>query len=134
MLYEVITEIFYYSQTSSGYAKKVAEFENSVGERFGENTSDIARIATDISYRKNKEEAIKFSRQLMNKYCGDVGLEKRGDHGANFAVLRGFNGPGVLVELGFITNEGDVSKMKESNYQEKMAESIANSVINYFYQ
>ncbi len=127
-------EIFYYSQTSSGYAKKVAEFENSVGERFGENTSDIARIATDISYRKNKEEAIKFSKQLMNKYCSDVGLEQRGDHGANFAVLRGFNGPGVLVELGFITNDGDVSKMKQSKYQEKMAESIANSIINYFYQ
>ena len=126
-------EIFYYSQTASGYAKKVAQFENSVGEKFGENTSDIARIATDISYRKNKEESIKFSKPLMSSYSKSLGLKERGEHGANFAVLRGFNGPGALVELGFITNARDVWKMKQSKYQDKMAANIADSVRNYFY-
>lgn len=62
-----------------------------------------------------------------------MGMKDRGIHGANFAVLRGFNGPGVLIELGFINNKDDIKKLLSTNSQKKMAQEIARMVRENFY-
>lgn len=60
-------------------------------------------------------------------------MKDRGIHGANFAVLRGFNGPGVLIELGFINNSSDIKKLVNPANQKKMAQQIAKVVrANYY--
>ena len=40
--------------------------------------------------------------------------------------------PAVLVECGFITNPGDVSKLSDSSYQDKIAAAIADGVVGIF--
>ena len=51
-------------------------------------------------------------------------------HG-RFAVLRNLNMPGVLLELGFISNPAEEKKLASLQYQEQLARGIAVGIINY---
>ena len=126
-------EVFYYSKKSSPYAAKVAAFENSVGGKYGEDTSSIAQVKGQAEYDRNKIQSARLAENLTKSYSKRLNMRNRGTHGANFAVLRGFDGPGILVELGFISNSSDVWKLKQSSYQKQMAQEMAKSIRNYFY-
>lgn len=125
-------EVFYFSKKSSPYAEKVAAYENSFGEKYGENTGSIAQIMGELAYNKNQEKSIGLARPLTGVLAQKMKMRNRGIHGANFAVLRGFNGPGILVELGFINNKRDVSKLTNPRDQKIMAKEIANKIRAYF--
>ncbi len=45
-------EVFYFSKKSSPYAERIASFENSFGDKYGENSSDIAQIMGELAYKK----------------------------------------------------------------------------------
>lgn len=126
-------EAFYFSKKSSPYAERVASFENSFGEKYGEDSGDIAQIMGQLAYKRNQEESLKLAGNMATSYSKRLNMKNRGVHGANFAVLRGFDGPGVLLELGFISNKNDVWKLKQSKYQKLMAKEIANNIRKYFY-
>ncbi len=126
-------EVFYFSKKSSPYAEKVAAYENSFGDKYGEQTSNIAQIMGELAYVKNMEKSLNLARPLNKEFSSKLKMYKRGVFGANFAVLRGFNGPGVLIELGFISNREDIKKLSNAKYQNLMADSIAESIRNYFY-
>ncbi|MBC2856069.1 N-acetylmuramoyl-L-alanine amidase [Cetobacterium sp. 2A] len=126
-------EIFYFSKKSSPYASRVASYENSFGEKYGEKTGSIAQIMGELSYNKNMEKSIGLAKPLNDAMAIRMRMKNRGIHGANFAVLRGFNGPGILVELGFINNKNDVAKLKSPVNQKIMAQEIAKKIKGYFY-
>lgn len=46
-------------------------------------------------------------------------------------VLRSGNAPAVLVECGFITNPDEEAKLRDRNYQKKLAEAIADGLEAY---
>ncbi len=51
---------------------------------------------------------------------------------ANFAVLRRAQMPAILVEAGFLSNPIEESKLRNSNYQDKIAQGIADGLISFF--
>lgn len=124
-------EAFYFSKKSSPYAERIANFENSFGEKFGESSGDIAQISGELSYKKNQENSINLSNKIVDKISGNMPLRNGKSHGANFAVLRGFNGTGVLVELGFITNVHDSKIITNKTAQKELAKHIARSIREY---
>lgn len=127
------TEVFYFSKKSSPYAERIAAFENSVGDKYGEKTNNIVQIMGELAYKKNQEISIGFARRTSAALAKAMGMRDRGIHGANFAVLRGFNGPGVLIELGFINNKSDLNKLLSSTNHKRMAQEIAKMVRENFY-
>lgn len=126
-------EIYYFSKKTSPYAERVADFENSVGAKYGEDTSSIVQIMGEIAYNKNQEKSTKFADDLLKGLSSRMKMKNRGIHGANFAVLRGISCPGVLVELGFIKNPEDYRKMTNKTNQKIMAKKIAEHIRKYFY-
>lgn len=126
-------EIFYFSKKSSPYAASIARYENSFGEKYGENTSSIVQIAGEIAYNKNQEKSIPFADSLNKNLSKTMGMKNRGIHGANFAVLRGINCPGILIETGFIKSPKDSSIIGSRSHQKKMAKKISEHIRNYFY-
>ena len=127
------TEVFYFSKKSSPYAERIAAFENSVGDKYGEKTSNIVQIMGELAYKKNQEISVRFASKTSAALAKAMGMRNRGIHGANFAVLRGFNGPGVLIELGFINNKEDIKKLTNPTSQKRMAQEIAKMVRENFY-
>lgn len=126
-------EIFYFSKKSSPYASSIAKFENSFGEKYGEDTSSIVQIAGEILHNSNKQKSVSFADKLNLALSKRMKMKNRGIHGANFAVLRGINCPGVLVEVGFIVNKEDHRKITNRTNQKIIAEKIASHVRTYFY-
>ena len=126
-------EVFYYSKKESSYAAEVAKFENSVDSKFGvtEPVSDF--ILNDIFYRANQQKSAALATDVLDNMVADVGLRRRGVFGANFAVLRGSKSPSILVEIGFISNSGDMSYFGDDYYKRVVAKSIANGVRKHFY-
>ncbi|MFY0761504.1 cell wall-binding repeat-containing protein [Metabacillus dongyingensis] len=50
----------------------------------------------------------------------------------SFYVIRNAQMPAVLVEMGFMTNREEEARIKTSDFQNKAAQAIASSVMNYF--
>ena len=60
------------------------------------------------------------------------GMNNNGVKGADFAVVRETAMPSVLLELGFLTNSSDVSKI--ANNKNSIVNGIYNGIVNYFNQ
>lgn len=125
-------EVFYFSRKSSPYAERIANFENSFGEKYGENSDEIAQISGELAYKKNQENSIILADNIAKNVSSALNMRNGGSHGANFAVLRGFNGPGILVEVGFVSNSYDRAIITDYDSQRKMAHILANAIKNYF--
>ncbi|MGL4980468.1 MAG: N-acetylmuramoyl-L-alanine amidase family protein [Fusobacteriaceae bacterium] len=130
-------EVFYYSKTSSPYAARVAAYENSFGEKYGDKVGDISKILGELEYKKYQEVSAKLAKGINNALAKSMNMTDRGIQGANFAVLRGLGRPktiipGVLVELGFISNKSDRDKIVNKRNQKIMADKIAEQVRAYY--
>ena len=60
-----------------------------------------------------------------------TGAVDRGIKRARFAVLKDINAPGVLVELGFVSNPREERLLNDRAYAEKLARAIAEGIISY---
>ncbi len=65
-----------------------------------------------------------------------MGIRDRGVEQAPLVVLKGLDMPGVLVEIGFLSNPVEEEKLKSDQYQDKVVTVLANSVDRYrlFYE
>lgn len=71
--------------------------------------------------------AYEIQRALLQRTKG----HDRGVRHSRFAVLRNLNMPGVLVEMGFVSNDAEERKLATPLYQEQIARAIAVGIINY---
>lgn len=60
-----------------------------------------------------------------------VEIDNRGIRRARFYVLRHSAMPAVLVEVGFLTGAIDSASLKDPNHRRRMAEAIANGIVQY---
>lgn len=61
----------------------------------------------------------------------EIGRKSRGVKQAPFMVLHKAYMPRVLIEMGFISNPNEGTKLDSESGQQEMAESIANAIIGY---
>jgi len=83
----------------------------------------IARSASPASIRAGRSIAAAIER---------AGIDCRGVKRAGFRVLVGHSRPAVLVECGFLTNPSEVRLLTSPVYQARIAEVIAEGVIDHF--
>ena len=93
-------------------------------------TQDSGFPSQDRENKLNKSKAAASS--IVSKIASYTGIYNRGSKDGNLFVLRNTTMPAVLVECGFITNPGDVSKLSDSSYQDKIAAAIADGVVGIF--
>ncbi len=71
---------------------------------------------------------------LVNYLSKAWGTKNRGIISEKFVVVHNNSVPAVLVECGFITNDVDFAKIKDSSYQKKAAKAIFDAVNEIFEQ
>ena len=74
-----------------------------------------------------------LGRTVLNHYCSTTGIRNRGMAARN--DLSGINWcktPVCLLEMGFISNGDEDRKLTNSDFQQKIAEGIANGIDAYF--
>ena len=92
-------------------------------------SSNVSGIETYHSPNSSKGE--KLSEMIHENLIQDTKANDRGVKDANFTVLKKSNMPATLVESGFITNKSEASKLSNENYQQTLANAIANGVVEY---
>ena len=52
--------------------------------------------------------------------------------GTNVFVIYNATKPAIMVECGFMSNNDELLKLKDNNYQNQMSFSISNGILNYY--
>lgn len=77
------------------------------------------------------------SRQAAEAIAGAMiktGLENQGVREADYKVLIYTQGPAVLVELGYISNYQEAGLLRDSAFQDRLAQAIANGIADFLGQ
>jgi len=131
------TETHILGEDETSRQRNYAAIKRANGEEEGEiiDMSDASVAAL--------ERAVIESRQLVNgaynralatiieRNYASAGIKSRGMRQSPWAVLRNLSMPGVLTEIGFMTNSADLAFITSDKGQMKIAESLAESVEEY---
>jgi N-acetylmuramoyl-L-alanine amidase len=123
-------------RASDAVAAALAEKENRsdaiAGVDLTGETDAVADILIDLVQRETKNYAVFFARTLVEELKGHTGVVKNPHRSAGFRVLKAHDVPSVLLELGYLTNPEDEKHLLDEEWQEKIAESVASAVAQYF--
>lgn len=131
-------EVFHLSEATDDNARAAAAAENA-SLKFEEGTTtqksggSISRDPTlwDMTLTENRRQSKELAYYICNIAADKLSLKNRGVKGARFAVLKGAQMPAVLVEVGFLTNRREESKLKSSSFRERIASAISRSILGY---
>ncbi|TQE91442.1 N-acetylmuramoyl-L-alanine amidase [Ureibacillus terrenus] len=85
-----------------------------------------------ITANDNELEDYALATSINNEIVKQAKMVNRGVKRADFYVIRHSVFPSVLVELGFISNGEDLSKLIDSNYQQIFGNAIYQGIVNYY--
>lgn len=95
------------------------------------DTSSTWRGA-QVFYDDINEKNIKIAEILQTVLKEDLKTKRKYKQINNEYLHKRVKVPGVLVEVGFITNENERYLLRQATYQQKIANSITRGVIKYF--
>lgn len=122
------------SQTASDeFARKLADSENIVDQRYGAATHGeeaVASILYDLAARQTIS-ASRFAKEALVRAAGrDLLLLDDPKRSANFAVLRAPDVPSLLVETGFLSNAKDEEILTSAPQRRRIAGVLARELAN----
>ncbi|MCR5608125.1 MAG: N-acetylmuramoyl-L-alanine amidase [Lachnospiraceae bacterium] len=82
-------------------------------------------------YHPKKEQFKNLAYEIQKEAAELTGASDRGILAENYQVLRDTNMSSALIEIGYMTNNEELSKLKDDEYQNKLAEGIAKGIENY---
>jgi N-acetylmuramoyl-L-alanine amidase len=106
-----------------------------VRQEAGADTDLVKNILADLAQREvdvTRERTNVFTRSVIEFMGQSTGLKDNPDRTAAFRVLRTAQLPSVLIELGFVSNKDDAQLLKSDTWRNKVTDSIATAVDNYF--
>lgn len=93
-------------------------------------TRMLLQILGDMQQNAKINESTGLAESMFG--CGrSGGLPMRRVAQAPFYVLRGAGMPSVLIEMGFITEKAEARLLRDGGYQEKLARSLAQGIVQY---
>jgi N-acetylmuramoyl-L-alanine amidase len=76
----------------------------------------------------------KFASLFLDALPGKIGTSKRYIHSKEYVVVKKNTVPSILIELGFMSNPGDLAKITSSSVQEKTAKALYDILESIFEQ
>lgn len=119
---------------------EVAKKENSVVtlednyeikyEGFDPNSPESV-IGISILQEEYRELSVELAAKVQQAFTKKTTFRNRGVKEAGFLVLRKITMPRVLIEMGFVSNKEEGAFLNSESGQNKLAEAIANSILEY---
>jgi len=88
-------------------------------------------IGLQIVQESNLTSSIDLATKIQNNFSNSISIKSRGIKQEPLWVLDATTMPGVLIEVGFISNKIDVSILESEDGQNDIAKAIANAIISY---
>jgi len=122
-------------KASDAEAERLAEKENKAdaigGVNLTEEPTDVADILIDLAQRETRTFSNRFARQLMGEIKGTARLHKHPLKSAGFKVLKAPDVPSVLLELGYVSNKGDLKQLVSESWRTKTVASVAKAIDSF---
>lgn len=87
-----------------------------------------------VFYMKGSQKGKMLAQCVQNTISKAAGKRKREASTGDYYILRSGTPPCIIVECGFLSNYGDQQKLRNSDYQLKLARAIAEGVVAYYAQ
>jgi len=88
-------------------------------------------IGLQILQESNLSSSIDLANKIQNNFSKSVSIKSRGIKQEPLWVLDATTMPGVLIEIGFISNKSDAAILESEDGQNNIAKAIANAIISY---
>jgi N-acetylmuramoyl-L-alanine amidase len=99
-------------------------------------TAEARKAADDVMGTIYRENQLAYSTSLaelvQNELVNETGARDRGVKQNVFYVIKNARSPAILVEVGFVSNPDEGSKLASDTYQSTLAQAIANGVVQFF--
>jgi N-acetylmuramoyl-L-alanine amidase len=119
-------------KASDAEAERLADAENRAdaigGISLTDEPTDVADILIDLARRETRAFSSRFAHLLMNDMKLAAHMHKRPLKSAGFRVLKAPDVPSVLVELGYVSNKGDMGNLASENWRAHTADAMARAV------
>ena len=94
-----------------------------------------AASGMQVFYTPNFDEAQTLGECIQNMVVANLQPENKRTvekGGGTTYLLKNAKVPAVIVECGFLSNKGDLEKLKDENYQSRLAFCIAAGIMEYY--
>jgi N-acetylmuramoyl-L-alanine amidase len=119
-------------EASDDLARRAAETENAASAAVPAGAgADLKLILWDLAHQEYVQESSRLAQAIQEEMNKATGVQNRGVKQAPFKVLVGATMPAALVEVGFITNPEEESKLKSDSFQDVMVDALVNAVRRY---
>lgn len=119
-------------KASDAEAQRLADAENRAdaiaGFNLAEEPTDVADILIDLTQRETRTFSNRFARLLMGEMKSSVRMHKHPLKSAGFRVLKAPDVPSVLVEIGYVSNKGDLEHLVSEGWRSKAVGSMAQAI------
>lgn len=121
---------------SDAEAARIAEKENRADQAGGLAHADEATEVDDILMDLARRESVAFSRQfartLVSRWRDAGSLNRNPSRSAGFVVLKAYDVPSVLLELGYLSSDRDLARLTSPVWRELAAGKTAEAVEAFF--
>ena len=119
---------------TSELARVVARNENEseLGHVIADKNHLLKSVLVDLTQTLTIDNSLAIGNSILRQISIVTDLHCRHMEQAGFVVLKSPDIPSLLVETGFLTNPAEESRLKTSEYQQKIAFALAQGIKNYF--
>lgn len=116
--------------------KVLADTENKsdviAGFAMPQMAPEVVDILLDLMRREMRVQSYVAAQSIVHQLEPSVALRRFPVRQADFFVLQAPDVPSVLIELGFLSNEGDIANLMQADWRDRTAEAIARGISTYF--
>jgi N-acetylmuramoyl-L-alanine amidase len=126
-------ETYILDTSTSDMAGRVAARENGASQAA---SAEVAQLLASMRLADQGARSTKLAELLQRSAIASLGAKyddvlDGGVHRAGFYVLVGARMPAVLFETSYISNAGEEQRLGSDDYQQRLADAIANAVKAY---
>ena len=118
-------EIFVYSAKASNKEAEVAAVRENANQDF------LNFTLSDLRHSKYNVLSQTLAEKIEERMQQGFGHRDRRIQKAPFYVLARVDMPSILIETAFISNHDEEQKLKDSQWKERMAQAIADGILDY---
>jgi N-acetylmuramoyl-L-alanine amidase len=123
-------------KASDAETQRLADAENRAdviaGVDLAAEPAEIADILIDLAQRETKSFSTRFARGVVSALRTTARLHKNPLKSAGFRVLKAPDIPSVLIELGYVSNPGDLKQLVSETWRSRAADALMHAVNSYF--
>ena len=93
---------------------------------------EVSEILASLAARETRAASARIAHQLVRDFKRRVPVVTRPERHANFAVLHTAGIPGVLIEMGFLSNAEDEAALNNPGHRNLIAQAMGRAVDAWF--